>query len=100
MTFYCPFCKKPLRKGKDEYYQTLVEHCTDPNEEEYTIEPRETWKCTCCFSSGMFWGSNGELFSNSSLSTGQREILHKMKTYSALGSEIREIDEKVLRGRK
>jgi hypothetical protein len=100
MTFYCPFCKKPLRKGKDEYYQTLVEHCTDPNEEENTIKPRETWKCNCCFSLGCFWSFEGELFTKWDLPKGNRELIRKTKFTSCLGSVWRKIDEEIYREKR
>lgn len=78
-------------------YQTLEEHCFDPNEEEYEIEPRETWICGCNFSLGCFWGSNGELFTRTNLPKGNNEIIRKAKFTSCIGSLWREIDEEIYR---
>lgn len=44
--YKCPNCKNILYKGKDKRYETLLEHCSDPNKYYYSQPPlRETFVC-------------------------------------------------------
>jgi hypothetical protein len=61
---YCPLCHSPLNNGKDKKYETLCEHVSDPNMEDYPLRP--TFVCgkeTCeCHKQEVFWDESGDIY--------------------------------------
>jgi len=57
----CPFCGKELTKGEQKKYETLCDHVSDPNMEDYPL--RDTWVCTCEKSKDSFWDMFGDFYS-------------------------------------
>ena len=93
-TMRCPVCTTELVKGRERKYETLHEHVTDPNKEDYPYRP--TWECPlgqkqrCIMFS--FWDPDGGYYGGA---RGTPE--HS----SALGSWEREYDdERVERDRR
>ena len=56
----CPLCGEKLKAGELRNYETLCEHCFDPNDE--TERLRRTFVCvnkTCRAHGNGFWGYDG-----------------------------------------
>jgi len=63
----CPLCETELVVTGQREFETLIEHCSDPNMEEYPL--RDVYQCTnvdcLCFVNDMFWNDYGETYFNS-----------------------------------
>ena len=63
---HCPKCKQKLILGKSKRYETLVEHCSDPNKYYYEAPPlREAFYCKTkrCTNNDkhIFWNMYGDV---------------------------------------
>ena len=56
----CPFCKSILQRGEQRKYETLIDHVSDPNMEDYPL--RDTWVCSCKKSDDLFWDFFGDAY--------------------------------------
>ena len=60
----CPCCAARLINGEPQLYETLVEHCTDPNGDFGRPGPRPTLVCSWAAcptrAAGTFWAHDGE----------------------------------------
>ena len=54
----CPYCRGPLYRGPKKVYETLLDHVTDPNNE--NLPQRRTLVCKC--SPDMFWDHYGDVY--------------------------------------
>lgn len=49
--YKCPSCNRKLKRGRDQRYEDIVEHCCDPNKYQYQKPPKRlafycrTWGC-------------------------------------------------------
>lgn len=87
----CPVCEKILIPGKKERYETLCDHVSDPNKEDYP--ERNTYVCPneyCIFYENAFWDDMGDLYTKRSLDYRIMSVLRqfnkKNENMSALNS--------------
>ena len=55
----CPKCKSELIKGEPKVYETILEHVSDPNNE--NLPKRATWECPTSCVKG-FWNRYGDYY--------------------------------------
>jgi len=82
----CPCCGAPLaRCGREENYETLVEHVCDPNSMGH---PRPILKCTanCALGKLIYWESGGEYYNEKAVHFGDTEKVCDIKYPYAVNS--------------
>lgn len=79
----CPFCHKELVRGKQCKFETLSDHVSDPNMEDYPL--RDTFICTCKESKDSFWDVSGDFYT--------KAYNYHSKSTFAINSWAREFDE-------
>jgi len=90
----CPFCETELIEGKKEKFETLFEHCLDPNKEKYPL--RITFKCPnkkCVVNKKSFWDEDGGFYTKLLRSDYINQLPDNFT--SALDSLERDIDMKI-----
>lgn len=85
-----PFCRRLLRPGKLQYFETLSEHVCDPNGEDGDCGLRPTWECTCEIAKNAeaYWNEDGELY----IGNYRNYKSHVVMYDSAIDSRTRRID--------
>lgn len=83
----CPKCNLNLVKGKDQEFETLCDHVSNPNKESYPLRP--TYICVntnCeCSNPDVFWDDQGDYY-------GGFKIKFDNDLYSAYPSLARKLD--------
>ena len=62
---HCPYCNNELIQGEDQKFETLSDHVSDPNREDYP--KRRTWicdnhECPVSLDSEAFWDDSGDFY--------------------------------------
>ena len=91
----CPKCKKELVSGKEKRYETLVEHCIDPNRYYHEAPPlREAYYCKTkkCANNDkcIFWNYHGEVYFRYNW---WQKLLMKFGYYGFKAKDVENIDD-------
>lgn len=83
----CPYCKHELVLGEQKRYETVVEHCIDPNLETHPL--RDTWICLCVQAQNKFWDDAGDGYGQYNLYPALDSFAHQQMQIHRLSARIR-----------
>ena len=81
----CPFCKSDLIDGELKRYETITEHCFDPNKSEYPLRPTFICSGNCSLSKNSFWADGGSFYSSKYFDREEAKPFNE-HSFSAIGS--------------